>query len=651
MRFLRQISIKHKLVWILMLTSGAALLLAGSAVVTYDVFAFRDSLVRDLGTLSRIVADNCTGSLRFDNADDARAILRTLQFKPHVVSGYVFANDETLFAAYERDHGATNRPPPKPWREGHQFRDGHLEVIAPIALQNERLGSVFLRSDLEELSTRLKKYSAVVLVVVIFSVGIALLLSAQLQKLISGPVLHLAQTARTVSGEKNFSVRAVKSTEDELGELIDAFNDMLAQIQQRDTALQDARDELELRVQQRTQELQHEVVVRQQAEAAARASELKFRSLIESANDAIILADVAGKIVLWNTGAVAIFGYAEEEIVGKPLTAIMPQSYREGHLRGLERLQTTGVTHVIGKSVELQGLRKDGSIFPLDLSLSTWNLGNNTFYGGIIRDISERKQTYEQLKLLADKLERSNRELQAFAYVASHDLQEPLRKVQAFGDRLKATAGSVLSEESRDYLARMLNAAKRMQTLINDLLLFSRVSTQTSPFQPVNLGQIARDVLSDLEVRIQQTGGRVELDELPTIEADPLQMRQLFQNVISNALKFFRTGVPPLVKIQSEMLPGPDDTSAENTPSDAICRVLIVDNGIGFEEKYLDRIFGVFQRLHSRQDYEGTGIGLAICRKIVERHRGTITARSRPDHGATFILTLPVRHTNLPHES
>lgn len=265
-----------------------------------------------------------------------------------------------------------------------------------------------------------------------------------------------------------------------------------------------------------------------------------------------------------------------------------------------------------------------------------------TSVGSQVAMTIQRKMAQDRLEKTAAMLSQSNRELQDFASVASHDLQEPLRKIQAFGDRLKTKCGDHLSDDGQDYLERMLNAAKRMQTLINDLLTFSRVTTKAQPFSEVDLGVIAREVLSDLEVRIEQTGGTVELGELPVIDADPLQMRQLFQNLIANALKFRKPDEAPVVRITAQ-------SNSSNAAGDSwtlggseVLQLSIADNGIGFDEKYLDRIFTVFQRLHGRNAYEGTGVGLAVCRRIVERHGGNITAKSQPDHGSTFIINLPV---------
>lgn len=259
-------------------------------------------------------------------------------------------------------------------------------------------------------------------------------------------------------------------------------------------------------------------------------------------------------------------------------------------------------------------------------------------------------QLLEEETRQRQELAAYNAELQQFAYVASHDLQEPLRKIQAFGDRLKAKFSSELTDQGRDYIERMQNAAGRMQALIDDLLTFSRVTSKAQPFAHVSLAQVIQEVLSDLEVRIHQTGGRVEVGELPTIDADPIQMRQLLQNLVSNALKFHHRGEPPVISIRSQLLQNTEQptegysaTVETRNFGPLHCQIIVQDNGIGFEMKYLDRIFNVFQRLHGRCEYEGTGMGLAICRKIAERHGGSITATSTPGQGATFIVTLPVK--------
>jgi len=276
----------------------------------------------------------------------------------------------------------------------------------------------------------------------------------------------------------------------------------------------------------------------------------------------------------------------------------------------------------------------------------------------MFKDISERKRTEMALANKAAELTRSNAELEQFAFVASHDLQEPLRKIQAFGDRLKVKCESANLGEGQEYLARMQNAAARMRTLIDDLLTFSRVISRTEPFAKVDLNRVAREVIGDLEIGIEKSGAKVEIGELPTIEADPVQIRQLFQNLIGNALKFHEPGAKPIVHIAGRIAGPTDGTETsvlrrravvgDKRGSDQFCELTVQDNGIGFDEKYLDRIFAVFQRLHGRQEYEGTGIGLAVCRRIVDRHGGAITAKSKPGHGATFYVTLPLRAPSTP---
>jgi PAS domain S-box-containing protein len=229
------------------------------------------------------------------------------------------------------------------------------------------------------------------------------------------------------------------------------------------------------------------------------------------------------------------------------------------------------------------------------------------------------------------KLEQSNQALQDFAAIASHDLQEPLRKVTAFGNMLKQKCGSSLGEQGNDYMQRILKANQRMQSLLTALLEYSRLTTKTNPFVEVNLSNLISEVLSDLEIRIAKTGGQVHVGILPVISADPTQMRQLFQNLIGNALKFHKEGEKPLVAIQS-------------SANKQMIRISVEDKGIGFDEKHIERIFAPFQRLHGRSEYEGTGMGLAICKKIVERHGGSITAKSTPGKGSLFVIDLPLRH-------
>jgi light-regulated signal transduction histidine kinase (bacteriophytochrome) len=247
-----------------------------------------------------------------------------------------------------------------------------------------------------------------------------------------------------------------------------------------------------------------------------------------------------------------------------------------------------------------------------------------------IEDVTARRLSERLLAAQRLELERSNAALNEFAFVASHDLQEPLRKILSFGERLDHAAGSRLDGDARHYLERMLDAASRMRTLITDVLAYSQIATSAAPFVPTELGEIAQEVVADLKTSIDDVGGRVEVGPLPVIDVDAVQMRQLLQNLLGNALKFRRKDVAPLVQLRA------------STDGNGFCAITVTDNGIGFRPEYGEKIFRMFERLHARTQYPGTGIGLAICRKIVERHGGTIAATSIVGQGTTFNVTLPI---------
>ena len=252
--------------------------------------------------------------------------------------------------------------------------------------------------------------------------------------------------------------------------------------------------------------------------------------------------------------------------------------------------------------------------------------------------IAERTQ---ELSVFSEELARSNRELEDFAFVASHDLQEPLRKIRAFGNRLESGYNDVIDERGKDYLARMLNAAERMSMLISDLLAFSRVSTRGKEFGEVDLNRAINSVIDDLEIAIDEKSAEINVDDMPVIRGDKSQLEQLFLNLISNALKFQSEGVKPIVSINvTNALP--EDTSDILISEEyEWIKITVTDNGIGFEQSFAEKIFAPFQRLHGRSEYKGTGIGLAVCRRIVERHNGQINAISKPGEGATFSIILP----------
>ena len=369
-------------------------------------------------------------------------------------------------------------------------------------------------------------------------------------------------------------------------------------------------------------------------------SEEVNRTLVETLVDAVITINEVGIVTTFNPGAEKMFLWKASEIIGENIKVLIPHPHFSKHDYYLKKHHDTKETYVIDETRELEAKRKDGSIFPIELSVTKMTLGNKAYFNGVIRDITERKDHEQQILAREKSLLRSNQELEKFAYIASHDLQEPLRKVQAFSDRLQTKYSSQLGETGQDYINRMTNAASRMRTLINDLLSFSRVSTEARPFEPVDLNQVLLDVLSDLEILIKETGAIVTHPTLPCIDADPLQIRQLFQNLIGNAIKFHQKDIKPKVDIMFKL----EETTDIDGLYSEMCILTFKDNGIGFEEEFNDKIFDVFQRLHNRTEFEGTGVGLAICRKIVQRHGGVINAKAKLNEGATFTFSLRVQN-------
>ncbi len=415
-------------------------------------------------------------------------------------------------------------------------------------------------------------------------------------------------------------------------------------------ALQSSHEELQRLVEERTAALTHTNTALEKANATLQEAivhrqrlESEAEHVFDLSLDKLCVAGFDGYFKRLNPAWEKALGYSREELMSRPyLDFVHPD----------DRGETVSETQqqAAGQNTELFENRfrcKNGSYRWL-----AWRarvVPEEQLVYASARDITENKRAQQNLRATMLQLERSNGELQNFASIASHDLQEPLRAIQAFGDRLQTRHSAELSEEARDYLTRMQNAANRMRSLIQDLLEYSRITTRVRPFTPVDLTTTIQGVMSDLTVRLEESGGHVEIGELPAIEADATQMRQLFQNLIGNALKFHRAGVPPLVKIylQAEA----PNSGGPKDGEEHVVRIIVEDNGIGFDEKFVDRIFTPFERLHNQRDYSGTGIGLAICRKIAERHGGSLSAKSVQGQGSKFLIVLPIRQAETTLES
>ena len=357
--------------------------------------------------------------------------------------------------------------------------------------------------------------------------------------------------------------------------------------------------------------------------------EENLRVIIENAPDGVIVIDKQSRILLWNSTAESIFGWKQEEVTGKLMfEIIMPVRYRDAHNAGMEHYFSTGEAPILNNTIEVSALHKSGHEFYISLTVSHSKDREKDIFIAFLRDITNQKKNELELENKRNQLEKSNEQLQQYAWLTSHDLKEPLRKILTFSDALLRKHEKNLSEQFFTYLNKIHGAANRMNSLIEAVLLYSNVINDEELFEETNLNTIVHDVIDDLEILIASKNAIVTYGVLPVIKAIPVQMRQLFQNLISNAIKYSKPDEIPVVEISCE---------EENNGY----KFLVKDNGIGFEEIYSGKIFEVFQRLQTLQTYEGTGIGLALCKKITETHKGTIHAESKSGAGSSFIIHLP----------
>ena len=586
MRSFRDMPIKRKLVVTIMVTTATALLLAALGIVLTDSLLFRRYLERDLAALARIIGDNTTAALAFDDPKSAAETLGALRARAHVIGACVYRVDATVLATYSRTGGGGCPPASRP--TGIRFHEQDVDVSQPILLSGRRIGTLTLLYDLGESAERTRLFGSTVFGVLLASSLLAFLLSSRLREIIAAPISHLVRASTSVADTGDYSTRAQKLSGDELGLLVDRFNEMLAGIQSRDDALKKERE--------------------------------RFRFMAESLPQKIFTATPDGSVDYFNQQWMEYTGLPFAQIAGRAWTQFVHPDDLEDTLAAWRHAIATGERC----HSEHRFRRADGkyrwhlsvahAMRDADCKISMW-LGSST-------EIHEQKQKEEALR-------RANDDLQQFAYSASHDLQEPIRNMAVYSEIVANRYRDVIDDEGRMFLNFLTEGGRRLAMLVSDLLAYTSAGTVDLTEAPVDASTVLQHSLSSLAEAIRESGAEVTYDPLPEVFMGEAHLQQVLQNLISNALKYHNQN-PPRIHISA-------------TRQSADWCFSVSDNGIGIEPQYKEKIFGVFKRLHSDRTYGGTGIGLAICKRVVERYGGRIWVESEPGKGATFFFTTPRR--------
>ncbi|MCW3110008.1 MAG: hypothetical protein JWQ09_4514 [Segetibacter sp.] len=611
---------------LVLVTSGVVLFLTCAGFSAYEFFTFRQANKDRLSTLGEIISANSTAALAFQSPEDAEEILNALKAEKHIVAACLYDNKGNLFATYPVTIPKYNLPL-HPATDGFNYVDNHLQGFLPVTQENKRLGTLYLQADMKAIYTRFQRYAIIALLVIAVSVFVAYFLSRKLQKKISEPILALAKTAGNISDMNDYTVRAKKFDNDELGVLTDAFNQMLTQIEKQNAEITSFNHALELKVNERTNELEQANI------------ELKLKSefeetIIDSSVDIIAVFDKDFKYVILNKYGKEVYGLQDKDVNGKNILEVFPQIKTSVMYYNLQKTFQKGemifdqyyISHISDRVMQnffIPLLDKDGTVYRVLV---------------VGHDITEISEAHKKLKLINKQLEKSNLDLEQFAFVASHDLQEPLRKIQTFSQLVEKHLED--KETIKKYLSKVISSAARMTDLIKAVLNYSRLSNEKGQFELVDLNEVVENIKTDLELKIIEKEAVIQVDKLPVLHGDRLQLNQLFLNLISNSIKFSKRN--PEIKISSSIINKRELKAIDGfNGAEKFVELIFKDNGIGFEQQYAEKIFTVFQRLHGKQEYPGTGIGLALCKKIIDNHHGHISVRSEPGKGTSFKILLP----------
>jgi two-component system sensor histidine kinase/response regulator len=624
-------SIRQKLTRIVLVTCGVSILLACTVFAVYDLTTFRRSLARELATLAEITGANTTAALAFADARSASETLGALSAQPHIVEACIYTRDGTVFAKYVRRGENLRFIPPTFQRDGTAMGSNYMVLFQQIRLNEEQIGTIYLKSDLAEVQARQTSFAGITLGVILASFLTAYLLASRLQRVISEPILELARTAFTVSAEKNYSIRATKKSDDEIGFLFDRFNEMLEQIQQRENALKWARDELEARVDERTRELQKEIVDRKRAKQDLDEQQTFLNSLIEHNPVAIVAVQSDQRVRMCNPAFERLFQYRQREIVGRDLRELVAKGDQRVEAEGGARENSQGrAVHLVTRRSRSDGSLVDVEIFGVPIP------SRGDLPGGLVlfQDITERKRAEAELLRAKEAAEAANRAKSEFLANMSHEIRTPMNGILGMTELVLDTE---LDSEQRNYLNLAKTSADSLLSLINDILDYSKIEAGKLEIDVIdfNLADSLGDTMKTMSLRAHEKGlelaFQIEPDVPGGILGDPGRLRQIIVNLVGNAIKFTEKGeVVTYVRAESR------------TEEDILLHFTVADTGIGIPAEKQAAIFGAFQQADGSmtRKYGGTGLGLTISSRLVELMGGRIWVESEPDHGSRFHFTI-----------
>jgi two-component system, sensor histidine kinase and response regulator len=625
MHFYGSSSIRQKLQRIVMVACTVALLVASGALTLYDRATFLRTKTQDLAASAQMVGSNSTAALAFGASISAQEILAALRAKPHVVDASIYDKDGRVFAKYSRDGTSSDFSPPSLQKYGISIEGRRMVLFQPISYKAESIGTIFIDSDLGDLNDRMIRFAVIAFLVLLVSLAIAFLLSSRLQRVISGPIRELANTAESVSAEENYSLRATKRSNDEIGVLFDQFNSMLDRIEQRDVALRKAHDELELRVDERTRELQKEVAERKQAEVALENQKTFLNSLIENNPVAIVAMDSQFCVQMCNPAFEHLFLYGQQEAIGQPLRDLITNP----QLRDDFAPELGEQVHEVTRRTRSDGTVVDVEIFAVPLAIE----GKINGRLALFQDVTERKRAEEAMQRAKEAAEANSRAKSEFLANMSHEIRTPMNGIMGMTELVLDTE---LDTEQRNYLNVAKVSADSLLSLINDILDYSKIEAGKLEIDAIdfNLGNCLGDTMKTLSLRAHQKGLELAFEIEPDVPdgliGDPGRLRQIIVNLVGNAIKFTEQG-EVVLRVQAE----------SRTEESIKLHFVVTDTGIGIPADQQDAIFEAFRQADGSmtRKYGGTGLGLTISSRLATLMGGRIWVESELDKGSRFHFT------------